>query len=85
MYKGGSTSSKTFKLFTTAYVIPEVLNVRTSASTSSSIKYKLKKGEKVTITENFSEGWVEVSYSRYDSITGTYKIEFGYVSTDYIR
>lgn len=79
-----SGSSKNFKVSSTVIVTADVLNVRSYASTSGSVKYKLSLGEKVVVIDNYTDGWLRVKYVYFDTDSNKFKYDYGYVSTKYI-
>ncbi|KAH0786145.1 N-acetylmuramoyl-L-alanine amidase CwlA precursor [Histomonas meleagridis] len=63
-------------LSTSGTVTADVLNVRASATTSSSVLFQIKKNNKVTITSSAASGsWYKITYSG----------KTGYVSAQYIK
>lgn len=57
----------------TGVVTADVLNVRSTSSTSGKILGKLKNGAKVTIVEKCSNGWYKIKYnSGYGYVSGQY-------------
>lgn len=73
-----NSSSGNYGLVTSAN-----LNVRSGASTTSSIITSLTKGDKVEIIEKVNENWTKVKVQYFDKFDN-YKTSYGYVYSAYI-